>query len=710
MIRLTRVRLEQVGPFAEKELTFDAGLNVVVGPNEAGKSTVARAILAVLVGDPEAERLHRRAHTGAFGAAVRLEDDAGAWIVDRDFDSNEVLIKKVENGKAVEVFRGVVSPRGRSAHVQEMRKWLLTFFGLPDPQLLPLLLSGELTRAWPTEAADRVRQLLTGQMLHDHQKVHKSLQDKYFAITRVNPGGRTRPKPGRLEKVEERIRDCKTALADALASADELAQAEDAFAAAEARQTALEKELKAANEQFERFGRLAEIGEKQDELRQKKETLAQDIARVQELSAKQAECQARLREHIAVDSLTDAQLQVLRQKRGLLATADEREQKRLALAADKTQLPSRRWRWALPAFAGAVSLVILTHWLPAPWSTTVLLLGAILGIGALAWMARGWLAASTARRIRQTRLDDHAADRDRARRDAQELTIGSGFDRLTRPELDDVLQRIESVQEIRRQADKLRAQLAVLPPPADLQQASSLVDTQLTQVEAEAAAVRRSMPVEVGAADDGLSRLAARLESLENALERAQKDRDDALALLAQRRDRLANPLSRQEELEDLKNERDHLLRESQALWLAVTTLEAALERFVGEDLTRLATTMQQHFDRLVTGNKRHVAVDGALTPLLADDAATYPLDLLSRATSEQLLLCGRLALLDQLTGDKRAPLWLDDAAVGYDRTRRDNLLSLLRQIAAERQVIVFTAEETLVELAGPDARVIRLP
>ena len=54
-MRFRRLDLLAFGPFTERRLTFDepAGLEVVYGPNEAGKSTTLRALAGVLFGIPE---------------------------------------------------------------------------------------------------------------------------------------------------------------------------------------------------------------------------------------------------------------------------------------------------------------------------------------------------------------------------------------------------------------------------------------------------------------------------------------------------------------------------------------------------------------------------------------------------------------------------------------------------------------------------------
>ena len=60
-----------------------------------------------------------------------------------------------------------------------------------------------------------------------------------------------------------------------------------------------------------------------------------------------------------------------------------------------------------------------------------------------------------------------------------------------------------------------------------------------------------------------------------------------------------------------------------------------------------------------------------------------------------------RVALTDRLTkGHDTCPLLLDDVTVHADSARTRNILNLLLQVAANRQVVVFTQEEQVAEWA----------
>ena len=49
---INKIQLEPFGGFSRLQCQFKPGLNVVVGPNEAGKTTLVNAIYAALLSRP----------------------------------------------------------------------------------------------------------------------------------------------------------------------------------------------------------------------------------------------------------------------------------------------------------------------------------------------------------------------------------------------------------------------------------------------------------------------------------------------------------------------------------------------------------------------------------------------------------------------------------------------------------------------------------
>jgi hypothetical protein len=87
-VKLRSLRIEGFGRLADRAFAFGPGLNVVVGANEAGKSTLAAALVASLYGLGRGEKERWRPWLGApYATALTYETADGArWEVHRAFE------------------------------------------------------------------------------------------------------------------------------------------------------------------------------------------------------------------------------------------------------------------------------------------------------------------------------------------------------------------------------------------------------------------------------------------------------------------------------------------------------------------------------------------------------------------------------------------------------------------------------------------------
>ena len=83
----------------------------------------------------------------------------------------------------------------------------------------------------------------------------------------------------------------------------------------------------------------------------------------------------------------------------------------------------------------------------------------------------------------------------------------------------------------------------------------------------------------------------------------------------------------------------------------------------------------------------------------------------LSQGTREQIYLALRLAIIDHLdAGGERLPLFMDEALVNWDASRRDRAFELLERVAEERQVFLFTCHPAMAaDLEDRGARIVAL-
>ncbi len=149
--------------------------------------------------------------------------------------------------------------------------------------------------------------------------------------------------------------------------------------------------------------------------------------------------------------------------------------------------------------------------------------------------------------------------------------------------------------------------------------------------------------------------------------------------------------------LEERRNRCDVRIRELEknytALMLAMETLAKAkkeLQRRFSPGITKRA---QELISRLTLGRYQRLSWDEDLSLHAGAEEEDTLREALWRSdgTADQLYLSLRLAVAEVLTPD--APLVLDDALVRFDEERMKAAMEVLKEMAKEKQVILFTCQ-----------------
>jgi uncharacterized protein YhaN len=171
-------------------------------------------------------------------------------------------------------------------------------------------------------------------------------------------------------------------------------------------------------------------------------------------------------------------------------------------------------------------------------------------------------------------------------------------------------------------------------------------------------------------------------------------------------------------EAASLQEEEATLVARRDRLWVLAQLVREADRRFREEhqpDLMRragayLARLTGGRYDRIVADESGEGDVFFILGPDLPGPVALrHPV---STGTLEQAYLSLRLAMVDHLDqGTERLPLFVDEVFVNWDGERRSRGLDLLADIAATRQLFVFTCHPGMAdELRARGARLLSLP
>jgi DNA repair exonuclease SbcCD ATPase subunit len=712
-VRIRRLQVRDLRRYRELDIDLAPGVTVVRGPNEAGKSTIQRAIELAIT--------RRVTSTAADLESLRpwdAEPDARTWIA-IEFEQDEEDGRKT--GTLEKTFagqRGVVSLKYDGQTVT-------------DPILADQVMA-ELSGV-PTEPFFRSTASVRHHELSDLARDETALRDRLQAsISGADRGtGRAKKKleralhglmtrgdknPGRLKVAEEAVASSTSsveqgqlALAKLEQDRDALSGARDRRADAETslaeRRSMLEKARQAerliaerttAQERYDRFREAVDVNTELDSLAQTHPSsnplpvIRQSVERLRSLDAKIRELTAALSGEVAVS---------------------------FDVAPEPTWRPLSRWGILLvlvgvvvavgPFLAGTLGVIDL--------GTAPQYLGAAMaGIGLILTLVAFWLrrGSQMQEQLRDVEIDRRLRGRSEMEaelRQAQADTVKQlgalGLEDLQSAE--DLLSKEEAhVARI----DQLGAQLDGLIGKEPRETLGTIRDAAAHDIELKTSALEHLGPI--AKEPRARERLEVEVRDQETALERARDDEANARARVE------ANPVDAEqvaaesERLSSWREQLESLQRRHRVLETTLRAIEAAEVATMKTATRYLEGHMVRDVAAVTGGRYRRIRVDDKTLDIdvhAPERGDWVPVSSLSQGTLDLVYLTARLGLVRLVTGDRRPPLVFDDPFVTLDDIRASRALALLKSVAADFQIIYLTTSDrydtvadAVVELPGP--------
>ena len=715
-MRITHLSLRDLRRYREVDLDLAPGLTIVRGPNEAGKSTLQRAIELALTrkvtsaasdieslvpwdGEPDARTV--------IGMTFTYEDEDGG--------SHEGRLEKSFRGA-----RGQVS--------LELGGKAITDPARADEELAAL--SGV-----PTEGFFRSTASVRHHELAGLQRDEGALRDRLQAsISGADRGtSRARKKleraiqglqakgaknPGRLKVAEDAVTDTAAKLRigeDALAR---LERDRDALAVTREHRSESETALSERRSMLEKARQAERLVSDRNAARERFERYRSAVT----LNDEVAELD---RTHPSAIPLP-----VLRADVERLRTADTKIGTLESMLEGEVQVnfdvaPEVRWRplsrTAVGLVGAGVAIAVLgtllgilgiigegARTLIVALGIVAVVPGLILSVVAI-WLRRG---DKTEKQLR----DEEVHRRLRGRSEIEEDL------RVAQAERDELLARLElpgtaEAEERLRleeahvaEIDQRRARLGGLIGDEPIDAMPGRRDAAALEIEQKTSALDSLGPI--AHEPRARERLEVEVADAERQLERARDDEASARARVEQ------NPVDAEEVAglaERLATWSDDLAALGRRERVYVRTLAEinAAEQATMQRATRyLERHMVADIAKVTGGRYRRVRVDDTnlgIEVFAPERRDWVPVTDLSQGTLDIVYLTARLGLVRLVTGDRRPPLVLDDPFVTLDDTRAPLALGLLREIAADFQVIYLTTSDrydhladSVVQLAGP--------
>ncbi len=715
-MRIRRLQVRDLRRYRELDIDLAPGVTVVRGPNEAGKTTIQRAIELAIT---------RRVTSNASDLDALRPWDAGPDArpsVALEFEQEEEDGRRV-TGSLTKSFAGA---KGTV---------LLEYDGqtVTDPTLADQVLA-ELTGI-PTEPFFRSTASVRHHELSDLARDETALRDRLQAsISGADRGtGRARKRleraihelttkgdknPGRLKIAEGAVASASAALEQgelALAQLerdrDTLAGARERRAEAEAalteRRSLLEKarqaerlqaERQAAQERYDRYRQAVEVAAELDTLSTTHPSpnplgvIRPSVERLRHLDGRIRELRAALSNEVEVQ---------------------------FEVAPEPTWQPISRWSIVtvvvglLLAVGTFAAEQLLSLAVPAQ---LMYLGGAIAGIGVILALVAFWLRRryTMQGQLRDVEIDrrlrgrsEMEAELRQAEADTAQQLGALGLDDLSAAE--DLLAREEA--HVARM-DQLTAQLDGLVGKEPRETLPGLRDSAALEIDQKGSALEALGPI--AKEPRARERLEVEVRDAESAVERSRDDEANARARVETNDVDAEQVAAEAERVAVWREQLAGLQRRHRVLDHTLKAIDRAEVATMKTATRYLERHMVRNVAAVTGGRYRRVRVDDKTldievhAPELGD---WVPVNTLSQGTLDLVYLAARLGLVRLVTGDRRPPLVLDDPFVTLDDTRAHRALELLKQVGADFQIIYLTtsdrydgAADAVVELPGPTA------
>ncbi len=710
-MRITRLRLRNLKAHRELDLELAPGLTVVRGPNEAGKTTLQRALEVALfrkvtAGGAEIDGLR------SWGAG----DDERPWVavdfVQEDLDGSR-------SGSLEKDFRG---QKGTVRLVLDGDE-------VTDPARADEILA-DLTGI-PSEKFYRSTASVRHQEVDDLARDEGALRDRLQAsISGADRGtsaakrrldralrdlqARGEKNPGRLRVAEEAVARSEAVVAQGEAQLAQLERDRDALVDARGRRASADHVLAERRALLEKARQAERLGAEREVARERFERYRQAVVVAGQI------------EELGTTHPSPNPLPVLRQLVERTRALDREIAEITAQLGDEPEsvdydikIPEPRYRpfaWLalLLAVGGVVAAVI-----GVLGSITAAAVGgmvaAVVALLLAAYARNRRRAAFDLRRQKQLR-DSEIARRLRGRSQLQDDLRRSQADltaQLVTIEVDDVAaaEDLLAREDAHVQAiERARAQLDGLVGKEPVETLPTLRDAAALEIEQKTGALEALGPI--AREPRARERLEVEVRDQEAALERARDDEAAARARVEQ------NPVDAEQvagEAERLASWRIELAAIQRRERVYRTALEAIQRAEVATMRTAtryLEKRMRGDLARLTAGRYRRVAVDDAtldISVFAPERGDWVRLEDLSQGTLDLGYLAARLGLVRLVTQDRRPPLVFDDPFVTFDDERAARAVEMLRDLAADFQVIYLTtstrydhAADRVIVLPGP--------
>ena len=678
-MKIERCEIKRFGKLKNFKAEFAPGLNLVKGPNEAGKSTLVEALGAGLFDDPQdvSREVKEKTSWGAdkkFELVLELEDGGERWQLSKDFEKGEVKLEKLGGHEKWD-------------SLSEIDEILAKHLGLAKKELYwstSFIRQGELATVSenPRTWREKLEEAVTG---GNEQVLAQSIAEKLAArLARFGEEGELGSSQKYKKEIEYQLTQVTEEVKTLLANRTDLAEIEKSYTGVFRQVGDLKKRIEASRQPPPTEGEKLLLDEKLANLTVRLKNLDEterQVKEFREIASKEGDVS---REDIA-------RLDEIESRQRLLELHQDE-----ALAADAN---APRFPSPLPILIGlgtTVASVILAFLVAPIWWA-----GAAFGA---VWS--GLAGFSFLHKVREAARKEWEYKNSSGKKE----TVIGGLEQLQR-DLNELLARyrVTSAAGLREKCEGSRERAQRITE-ATLRYENLLGGHTRAELEADLTSTKnrlsdlREQPAKKHDSED-LEVLEEKLIALEEEKHNLETARNAIARRIQQTEDGAELKVSLEERLDE-ENKKIAALERKLIVYLKTHELwEEARKRVLSGAADVLDEEVSKQLSEITGGHYSKTRFDKQNLSFEvyseAKEEFVNPHKNLSAGACDQLYLAARLALLKFIFPDQKPVLILDDPFGNFDPQRRQKAGELLVKLASEYQILLLTSQDYFDHLSA---------
>ena len=687
---ITKIILRDFGKFGDFTADFSPGLNLIKGPNEAGKSTLAGAVATALFADPVSG-------TGQVAEAVRWGENRAPFLeAVLDVDGTKYKLTKDFQQRTAKIEpKDIDFPGGSKT---DIGTWLNDKLGITSGEVFrstACINQGEIDRI--DDSIEAIKDKLESLATRGKEEQAASSTLKKIEKRKNELSGEIGETSGlsslekelsyNIEKLGRDIGSLKGKRAD-------LVQMETTYINVRDDLKERKRRLALSEEARETARKSAELSSETDHLREQIEEARELQKKSEEIKSQRSELKRISRGELDEIDQMEASLNYLKPK----CSALEEETKEAAGDLQSYEVGRFSVGMAVLGFLGAVLIVACYYYqfipaiLPYIWyslggSVSLFLLGTSIAVSRK--QHKSYLSKKYEKLA--AKLETFRADVDE-----RQINLRARLEIFRVPSVDELKRNHWRYDELEKQIETLISrynQIMAGNTLSDLEKRLELLDaeskkidgmnTELSQYLVEPAELERQR-LAVNEIDERIKDLERERNSLTQYIEMAEGG-FELLASYMERADRL-------------KSRIDNIKHEVKTLDLTAQFIEEARQNVLISKLEILNTRTSEILDNLTAGRYSKVRFDKSNLKFEVwsgeKNGWVEPEKWLSAGTIDQIYLAARLALADLISGEKNSILILDDPFANYDEKRLGNAMKVLKDLSEDHQIFLLSSQD----------------